>query len=231
MQTITITEQDILKSFNGIPKKLTDISQEEKKNTSCIIFDLEYRNPYVLFFPNTIYEFKIDYYKTGEFAGEGFYEYCTVQYDEANNNYKIYGYYSYNGKLRPTKPTRDGEYDIIELDTSFSGFNYFKGPIFTEGPRRGSYDTWILNTKSVHPLPGSPFTPSSEISNKNTRVLQQQKLSELTENVAELRERIDAFNEKHEKRLQEEKQAVPAVPETPAAPTAPTAPTAPALPE
>ena len=31
MQTITITEQDILKSFNGIPKKLTNISQEEKR--------------------------------------------------------------------------------------------------------------------------------------------------------------------------------------------------------
>ena len=31
MQTITITEQDIWKSDNGIPKKLTDITQEEKE--------------------------------------------------------------------------------------------------------------------------------------------------------------------------------------------------------
>ena len=115
MQTITINEQDIWKSFDGIPDKLKNITQEEKKNTSCIIFDLKYRNPYVLFFPDAIYEFKIDYYKTGEFAGDGFYEYCSVQYDETNNNYKIYGYYSWNGKLRPTKPTRNGEYDIIEL--------------------------------------------------------------------------------------------------------------------
>ena len=163
MQTITITEQDIWKSDNGIPKKLTDITQEEKKNTSCIIFDLEYRNPYVLFFPNTIYEFKIDYYKTGEFAGEGFYEYCTVQYDEVNNNYKIYGYYSYNGKLRLNLHAME---NMILLNYyKLRWICYFGGPIFT-GPRRGSYDTWILNTKSVHPLPVR-LLPSLEISTKH----------------------------------------------------------------
>ena len=150
MQTITIYEQDIIQAPNGIPKKLSDITQEEKKNTSCIIFALKNTNPYVLFFPDVIYEFKIDYYKTGTFAGEGFFEYCKVEYDEANNNYKIYGYYSYKGKLRPTKPTREGKFDIIELDTDFCGYNMFKGPKFTEGPRKDQYDTWILNTKRVY---------------------------------------------------------------------------------
>ena len=152
MQTITINEQDIWKSFDGIPDKLKNITEEEKKNTSCIIFDLEYRNPYILFFPDAIYEFKIDYYKTGEFAGDGFYEYCSVQYDETNNNYKIYGYYCYNGKFKPTAPTRNGEYDIIEIDTDFGGMNKFKGPKFTEGPRKGKYDTWILNTAVLFPI-------------------------------------------------------------------------------
>ena len=31
MQTITIYEQDIIQAPNGIPKKLSDITQEEKK--------------------------------------------------------------------------------------------------------------------------------------------------------------------------------------------------------
>tara|TARA_B100001057_G_scaffold494391_1_gene590880 strand:- start:775 stop:1386 length:612 start_codon:yes stop_codon:yes gene_type:complete len=202
MQTITINEQDIWKSFDGIPKKLKDITEEEKKNTSCIIFDLKYRNPYILFFPDAIYEFKIDYYKTGVFAGDGFYEYCSVQYDETNNNYKIYGYYSYKGKLHPTKPTRDGEYDIIELDRSFSGFNYFKGPRFTEGPRRGSYDTWILNTKSIYRKPCSPFVP-------NTKASRQQKLQELAKKVDEFNTAVEEFKERNEKRLKENEEATP----------------------
>ena len=54
MQTITIYEKDIIQAPNGIPKKLSDITQEEKKNTSCIIFALKNTNPYVLFFPNVI---------------------------------------------------------------------------------------------------------------------------------------------------------------------------------
>ena len=149
MQTITIYEEDIIQAPNNIPKKLSDITEQEKKNTSCIIFALKNTNPYVLFFPHLIYEFKIDYYKTGTFDGEGFFEYCKVEYDSDNNNYKIYGYYSCKGKLRPTQPTRQGKFDIIELDCSFCGFNYFKGPKFTEGPRKGQRDTWILNTKNV----------------------------------------------------------------------------------
>ena len=152
MQTITIYEQDIIQAPNNIPKKLSDVTEEEKKNISCIIFALKNTNPYVLFFPDVIYEFKIDYYKTGTFDNNGFYEYCKVKYDQANNNYKIYGYYSYKGKFHPTKPTRNGEYDIIELDKSFSGHSRFKGPRFTEGPRRGQYDTWILNTSQIYSL-------------------------------------------------------------------------------
>ena len=150
MQTITISEDDIIQAHNNIPKKLSDLTEQEKKDTSCIFFALRNTNPYVLFFKNLIYEFKIDYYKTGTFAGEGFFEYCKIQYDRDNNNYKIYGYYSYKGKLRPTKLTREGKFDIIELDCQFCGFNYFKGPKFTEGPRKGQRDTWILNTKNVY---------------------------------------------------------------------------------
>ena len=150
MQTITIHETDIINSLIGVPKKLSNMSPEEQKNTSCIIFNLKNLPAYVLFFENVIYEFKIDYYKTGVFDNKGFFEYCKVQYDSTHNNYKIYSYYSFNGKLKPTKPTRDGKFDIIELDTSFAGFNYFKGPKFTEGPKKGTYDTWILNTKNTY---------------------------------------------------------------------------------
>ena len=133
MQTITIYEEDIIQAPNNIPKKLSDITEQEKKNTSCIIFALKNTNPYVLFFPHLIYEFKIDYYKTGTFDGEGFFEYCKVEYDSDNNNYKIYGYYSCKSKLRLT--TYTSMFDIIELDCLFSGFNYFKGPKFTEGQK------------------------------------------------------------------------------------------------
>lgn len=150
MQTITIYEKDIAQSPDNIFKKLADMTPEEKKNTSCVIFALKNRNPYVFFFKDFIYEFKIDYYKTGTFEGDGFYEYCKVEYDRSNNNYKIYGYYSKNGKFVPNIKTRKGEYDIITLDCNFCGFNYFKGPKFTEGPRIGQCDTWILNTKNIN---------------------------------------------------------------------------------
>ena len=79
MKTITIYEDDIIQAPNNIPKKLSDLTEEEKKNTSCIFFALRNTNPYVLFFQHLIYEFKIDYYKTGTFAGEGFFEYCKVE--------------------------------------------------------------------------------------------------------------------------------------------------------
>ena len=145
---MTIYQEDII--LNNILKKISDITPQQINNLSCIIFYLKNYNPYVLFFKNLIYEFKIDYYKTGTFAGEGFFEYCKVEYDSDNNNYKIYGYYSCKGKLRPTQPTREGKFDIIELDCLFLGFNYFKGPKFTEGPKKGLRDTWILNTKNVY---------------------------------------------------------------------------------
>ena len=150
MQTITIYEKDIVQSQDNIVKKLADMTPEEKKNTSCVIFALKNRNPFVFFFKDFIYEFKIDYYKTGTFEGDGFYEYCKVEYDRSNNNYKIYGYYSKDGKFVPNMRTRKGEYDIITLDCNFCGFNYFKGPKFTEGPRKGQSDTWILNTKNIY---------------------------------------------------------------------------------
>ena len=223
MQTITIYEEDIIGSPNGIPKKLSDITQEEKNNTSCIIFDLKYRNPYILFFPNTIYEFKIDYYKTGEFAGEGFYAYGKVEYNEINNNYKIQSYYFINGTFKPTLPTREGKFDIIELDRTYNGFTFFKGPIFTEGPRAGSYDTWILNTKSVHRLSPSSGKCSTPFTPKSTK----EKLNDIAEKIDELREKTDAFIEKREKRLQEENQES----ETPAAPVTPVVPLPPAVPE
>tara|TARA_B100001057_G_C22376088_1_gene766555 strand:- start:122 stop:595 length:474 start_codon:yes stop_codon:yes gene_type:complete len=156
MQTITIYEEDIIRAPGGIPEKLSKCTPEEKKKISCIIFALKNSNPYVLFFPDVIYEFKIDYYKTGTFEGDGFFDYCKVEYDETNNNYKIYGYYSLNGKFTPTKPTREGKFDIIELDTSFCGFTRFKGPKFTEGPRIGQCDTWILNTKNIYRQPQLP---------------------------------------------------------------------------
>ena len=150
MQTITIYEKDIVQSQDNIVKKLADMTPEEKKNTSCVIFALKNRNPFVFFFKDFIYEFKIDYYKTGTFEGDGFYEYCKVEYDRSNNNYKIYGYYSKNGKFVPNMRTRNGEYDIITLDCSFCGFNYFKGPKFTEGPRKGQYDIDFKYKKFIH---------------------------------------------------------------------------------
>ena len=38
MKTITIYEDDIIQAPNNIPKKLSDLTEEEKKNTSCIFF-------------------------------------------------------------------------------------------------------------------------------------------------------------------------------------------------
>ena len=98
---------------------------------------------------NHIYEFKIDFYKTGRFDGPGFYDYCKVIYDPTNNNYKIYSYYSLNKKLHPTKPTREGKYSVIEYLRHGVDEIIFKGPIFTDklSPKFGQYDEWILNTK------------------------------------------------------------------------------------
>ena len=144
LTALRLTDDDI-SVYKEDPELL---SPQSLKGVSCVIFPT-----HIMFFNDFIYEFKIDFYKTGTFEGEGFYEYCTVKYDDINNNYKIYGYYSCKGKFHPTKPTRNGEYDIIELDKSFSGHSRFKGPRFTEGPRRGQYDTWILNTSQIYSLP------------------------------------------------------------------------------
>ena len=100
------------------------------------------------FLPNKIYEFKIDFYKTKQFGGIGFYDYCKVLYDSTDNNYKIYSYYPWNGKLRPTKPTRENKYSgTIEFLREENNIFFFKGPIFSNklSFRFGQYDEWIVS--------------------------------------------------------------------------------------
>jgi len=129
------------------------LSRDKLKNISFLVYPTIGDNPaHIIFWNDYIYEFKIDYYKTGVLDNNGFFEYAKVEYDPENNNYKIYGYYSYDGKFRPTARTRNGEYDIIEIDTDYSEMNKFKGPKFTEGPRKGTSDTWILNTSAMLPI-------------------------------------------------------------------------------
>lgn len=145
---VCLTEDDI--KYMGNDDLL---SRDKLKNISCVVFPTIGDNPaHIKFWNDYIYEFKIDYYKTGILDTNGFFEYAKVEYDPENNNYKIYGYYCYEGKFRPTAPTRKGEYDIIELDTDLGGMNKFKGPKFTEGPRKGTNDTWILNTSVMFPI-------------------------------------------------------------------------------
>ena len=134
------------------------------KNISVVInphSTLKCKNGCVIFDKNSIYEFKIDYYNHGILSGQGFWEYCKVEFDPDNNYYKIYGYYKSpsENKFKPTAPTRNGEFDTIQLDSIDLGNRKcryvhvkFKGPIFTEGPRKGSYDTWILNHRIRLPL-------------------------------------------------------------------------------
>ena len=129
------------------------LTKDKNKNISCIVYPTIGKTPaHVTFWNDCLYEFKIDYYKTGILDNNGFFEYAKVVYDSNNNNYKIYGYYCYEGKFKPTAPTRRGEYDIIEIDTDFGGMKIFKGPKFTEGPRKGTCDTWILNTSVIFPI-------------------------------------------------------------------------------
>ena len=145
---LCLTEDDIKYMDND-----NLLTRDKNKNISCIVYPTIKDKPkHVIFWDDCLYEFKIDYYKTGILDSHGFFEYAKVVYDLENNNYKIYGYYCYNGKFKPTAPTRNGEYDIIEIDTDFGGMNKFKGPKFTEGPRKGKYDTWILNTAVLFPI-------------------------------------------------------------------------------
>lgn len=144
---LILTKNDIIE----YSKDSTLLSKTNLKNISCVVFPKTTSKPsYIKFWSDHIYEFKIDYYKTGEFDGHGFFEYAKVVYDSNNNNYKIYSYYKSNGQFKPCATTRRGEYDIIEHEGYPSEFR-FKGPVFTEGFRRGKRDIWILNTSLVIP--------------------------------------------------------------------------------
>ena len=104
--------------------------------------------PIINFKKNTIYELKIDFYKTGQFDGEGFYEYGLIEPLEGNK-YKIYSYYMLDNKFNPTKPTRDGKYTIIEfMGKAKSGDYIFKPPVFTEGPKKGGFDYWYMKVRN-----------------------------------------------------------------------------------
>ena len=134
--------EEIKKDFSA----LLIADQTKYKKISCIVVPTIGTTPtMVKFWSDFIYEFKIDYYKTGVFDNNGFFEYAKIEYDPINNNYRCYSYYKYQGKWNPTAPTRKGEYDVIEFIPEH-GIPIFKGPIFTEGFRKGSYDEWILNT-------------------------------------------------------------------------------------
>ena len=110
---------------------------------------MQSRHTVIPFSDKHIYEFKIDYYKTGRFEGPGFYDYCKVIYDPTNNNYKIYSYYKVNTET--DKITREGKYSVIEFLRFENDNIIFKGPIFTDksSPKFGQYDEWILNTKQT----------------------------------------------------------------------------------
>ena len=82
--------------------------------------------PIINFKKNTIYELKIDFYKTGQFDGEGFYEYGMIEHLE-DNKYKIFSYYLLNKKFNPTKPTREGKYTIIDLNLLYLQRDQKKG--------------------------------------------------------------------------------------------------------
>jgi hypothetical protein len=112
------------------------------QSTKTIVdMDEETRKAYDIFESTKIYEFDI-YSPGGVFV-----TYEQVVFDPENMNYKIYSYYSLNGKLKPCLTTRNGEYSVIELNKIKGGVVSFKGPRFTEGPRKGKYDTWILTKK------------------------------------------------------------------------------------
>ena len=101
----------------------------------------ETKKAYDIFNSTKIYEFEI-YSPGGVFV-----TYEQVVFDPENMNYKIYSYYSLDGKLKPCLTTRNGEYSVIELHKIKSGLVSFKGPRFTEGPRKGKYDKWILTKR------------------------------------------------------------------------------------
>ena len=112
------------------------------QSTKTIVnMDEETRKAYDIFDSTKIYEFDI-YSPCGVFV-----TYEQVVFDPENMNYKIYSYYHLNGKLKPCLTTRNGEYSVIELHKIEGGVVSFKGPRFTEGPRKGKYDKWILTKK------------------------------------------------------------------------------------
>lgn len=100
------------------------------------------------FIPNHIYEFKIDFYQTNTFSGEGFYEYGEVTPLEEKNKFRIDSYY-FNKEEKKFKPTlqttkNTGE-SIITFDNYGNNCIIFKGPEFTEGYRKGEFDNWIMD--------------------------------------------------------------------------------------
>jgi len=65
------------------------------------------------FDPNSIYEFKIDFYKTGCFAGEGFYDYGKIEYYK-DNLYKFYCYYRLDDENSTWKKC-NGDFRLLNI--------------------------------------------------------------------------------------------------------------------
>lgn len=118
-----------------------------------------------IFKPNRIYEFKVDFYKTKTFAGDGFYCYGRVSHIEGNK-FKFYGC-NYNKLEKKWVQFSTEKYDILE----FSGLGLdnklmFIPPPFTEGPRKGKFDFWILG--NIIPVENKKSVSESETKQTST---------------------------------------------------------------
>jgi hypothetical protein len=102
------------------------------------------------FIPNLIYEFKIDFYQTNTFSGDGFFDYGIVTALEEKNKFRVDSYYFNKDekKFKPCVTTRnDTGGSIITFDKYGTDCIIFHGPQFTKGYRKGEFDYWIMDYK------------------------------------------------------------------------------------
>ena len=102
------------------------------------------------FTTNLIYEFKIDFYQTSTFSGDGFFDYGIVTPLEEKNKFIVESYY-FNKDEKKFKPTlqkrNDSGGSIITFDKYDTDCIIFHGPQFTKGYRKGEFDYWIMDYK------------------------------------------------------------------------------------
>lgn len=94
-----------------------------------------------------IYQFKIDYYKTNTWIGNGFH-YCVKLEKGENEGTFITTHIYYDSEEKTFKVSKNMKQEIIKFISYNKDCIIFKGPEIKNGSRRGEFDNRIVELKN-----------------------------------------------------------------------------------